>query len=382
MDPNRSHAAVAPRGDRPLRVLIVRIGAMGDVLHAMPAVAALRERHPDWVIGWAIEPVWRELLQAETEVHDVAWRFSGRDSRRPLVDHWTSVPTRDWKRRPLSLSTLRDIGWLRRELLGDRYDLCVDMQGSIRSAIVGRMAGAARFIGAAAPREAPAAWLYQQRIGLSAPHVVEQGCELLGAAVEETLRPAEVTLPVDAAAEQWCDGLLAGAAERFALIAPTAGWGAKRWPAERYGRVAATLGRAGFRTLVNAESPEDEAGIRVVEASGGAATLVPCSVGQMIALVRRAGVVIAGDTGPLHLAAALGRPVVGLFGPTDPARNGPYGTEARVLRHSSSRVDHSRHVETEEGLMQITVEEVVEAALELLGLEEKDNKAGQDKVKG
>jgi heptosyltransferase-1 len=167
---------------------------------------------------------------------------------------------------------------------------------------------------------------------------------------------------------------LAGVSERFAMIAPTAGWGAKRWPAERYGAVAAALVRAGFPTLVNADSPKDEAGIRVVEASGGAATLVPCTVGQMIALVRRAGVVIAGDTGPLHLAAALERPVVGLFGPTDPARNGPYGTPSRVLRHGSSRVDHSRHVETEEGLMQITTEEVVEAALELLA-------NGQDKVK-
>jgi heptosyltransferase-1 len=228
------------------------------------------------------------------------------------------------------------------------------------------MAGAARFVGAAAPREAPAAWFYKQKIRLSATHVVEQGCELLGAGVGETLRPAKVMLPVDPTAEQWCDALPAGVAERFALIAPTAGWGAKRWPAERYGAVAAALGRAGFRTLVNAESLQDEAGVQVVEASGGAATLVPCSVGQMIALVRRAGVVIGGDTGPLHLAAALERPVVGLFGPTDPARNGPYGTQSRVLRHSSSRVDHSRHRETEEGLMRITTEEVVEAALELL----------------
>jgi heptosyltransferase I len=348
---------------------------MGDVLHAMPAVAALRERHPDWVIGWAIEPAWRELLEAESEVHDVAWRFSGRDSRRPLVDRWSSVPTRDWKRRPFSLNTLRDILGLRRELLADRYDLCVDMQGSIRSAMVGRMAGASIFAGAANPREAPATWWYKQKIRLSATHVVEQGSELLGAAVGESLRPAKVTLPVDPAAEQWCDALLTGVAKRFAMIAPTAGWGAKRWPAERYGAVAAALGRAGFRTLVNAESSQDEAGVQVVKASGGAATLVPCSVGQMIALVRRAGVVIAGDTGPLHLAAALERPVVGLFGPTDPARNGPYGTQSRVLRHSSSRVDHSRLVQTEEGLMQITTGEVVESALDLLH-------GGQDKVKG
>ncbi len=347
---------------------------MGDVLHAMPAVAALRERYPRWMIGWAIEPVWRELLQAETEIHDMAWRLSGRDSRRPLVDRWSCVPTREWKRRPFSVNTLQDIQGLRRELRGDHYDLCVDMQGSIRSAFVGLMSGANRFVGSAEPREAPAAWFYKQKIRLTATHVVEQGCELLGVAVGETLRPAKVKLPVDPAAEQWCDRLLTGVSDRFAMIAPTAGWGAKCWPAERYGAVAAELGRAGFPTLVNADSPEDEAGRRVVEASAGAATLVPCTVGQMIALVRRAGVVIAGDTGPLHLAAALERPVVGLFGPTDPARNGPYGTPSRVLRHGSSRVDHSRHVETEEGLMQITTEQVVEAALELLANE-------QDKVK-
>jgi heptosyltransferase-1 len=283
------------------------------------------------------------------------------------------VPTREWKRRPLSLTTLQDIAGLRRELRRDEYDICVDMQGSIRSAMVGLMAGAKVFAGSAEPRETPAAWFYKQKVTLNAKHVVEQGCELLGAAVGETLRPARVKLPVDSAAEEWCDALLAGVAERFALLAPTAGWGAKRWPAERYGAVAAALARAGFRTLVNAESQEDKAGRHVVEASGGATTLVPCTVGQMIALVRRAGVVIAGDTGPLHLAAALDRPVVGLFGPTDPARNGPYGTQSRVLRHGSSRMDHSRHTETETGLMQITTDEVVEAALELL-------RAGQDKV--
>ncbi len=346
---------------------------MGDVLHAMPAVTALRERHPDWWIGWAIEPVWSELLQAETNVHDVAWRTAGRDSRRPLVDMWTSVPTREWKRRPLSLRTMEDIAGLRRELRGDAYDICVDMQGSIRSAVAGRMAGARVFAGPAEPREGPAAWFYKEKIPLSATHVVEQGCELLGAAVGETLRPAKVTLPVDAASERWCGELVEGITGPFVVVAPTAGWGAKQWPAERYGAVAQALRRAGFSTLVNAATAADPVGRRVVEASEGAAALVPCSLGQMISLVRRAGAVIAGDSGPLHLAAALERPVVGLYGPTDPARNGPYGTAARVLRHSSSRSDHTRHHKTEAGLMQITTDEVVAAALELLG-------GGQDKV--
>ena len=96
-------------------MLIVRIGAMGDVLHAMPAVAALRELHPDWRIGWAIEPVWRELLEAESERPDVAGS-SRQDSRRPLVDLWHRVPTREWKRRAFSSSTLQEIRGLRQEL--------------------------------------------------------------------------------------------------------------------------------------------------------------------------------------------------------------------------------------------------------------------------
>jgi heptosyltransferase I len=364
-------------GGRPLRVLIVRIGAMGDVLHAMPAVAALRELHPDWFIGWAIEPGWSGLLQTFDDF-DRMFHGAGRSERSPLVDQAYLVPAKALAKRPLALSTLSGVNATRRRLIAERFDVCVDMQGALKSAVVGRMAGAEVFAGPAEPREAQARWLYKQRVAMRSTHVVEQGCELLGGAVGETLRPAKVTLPVDEEAEAWCDRLLAPIVSRegkFVFIAPTAGWGAKQWPAKRYGAVAAELGRAGFRTLVNAASSGDETGMRVVAASDGAAVLVPCSVGQMIALVRRAGVVVAGDTGPLHLAAALQRPVVGLFGPTDPARTGPFGTRARVLRHGSSGTDHSRRAETEEGLMQITVDEVVEAALELL-------RDGQGKVEG
>jgi heptosyltransferase I len=347
---------------------------MGDVLHAMPAVAALRELHPEWFIGWAIEPGWSELLQTAGDF-DRASCGAGRSERMPLVDQWHQVPAKAWRERPFAVSTLSDINAMRRELLTWKYDICVDMQGSLKSAIVGRMAGAPVFAGPAEPREAQARWFYRQRVATSATHVVEQGCQLLGAAVGTALAPAAVTLPIDAEAEMWCDRLLAQTlphGERFAFIAPTAGWGAKQWPAERYGAVAAKLSRAGYRTLVN-EVPGDRTADGVVAASEGSASLVPCSIAQMIALVRRAGLVIAGDTGPLHLAAALGRPVVGLYGPTDPARNGPYGTEARVLRHASSTRDHSRRSETEAGLMQITTDEVVEASLSLL-------KVGQDKV--
>jgi heptosyltransferase-1 len=342
----------------------MRIGAMGDVLHAMPAVAALRQRHPEWFIGWAIDPCWAELLQTTATAE--------RGPAMPLLDRCYMVPTREWNQRPFSPETMASIRAVRRELRGERFgrfDLCVDMQGSIRSSMIGWMAGADRFAGCAEPRERPARWMYGQKINVNAAHVIEQGCEILGGAVGEPLTPAKVELPIDNAAEAWRDELLSRivpADKKFVVIAPSAGWGAKQWPAERYGAVAAELARAGYVPLVNAVFSGDILANAVVDASGGAAVVVPCSVGRLIALIRRASLVIAGDTGPLHLAAALERPVVALFGPTDPARNGPYGTASRVLRHASSKKDHTRHAETEEGLMQITSEEVVAAAFDLL----------------
>ena len=351
---------------------------MGDVLHALPAVAALRALHPDWHIGWAVEPRWLPLLQA---VSGQSSPFE-RGPAMPIVDRTYFASTRRWKQHPFSRATLQDIFSLRRELRSEQFDLCVDMQGSIRSAVIGRMAGAKRFAGQAEPREAPARLLYGQQIRTSSTHVIEQGCELLGEAVGESLRPAKVTLPIDEVAERSCDALLTQMLPeraKFVVIAPTAGWGAKQWPADRYGAVAAELGRAGYSVLVNAAplghprltgAPvEDESAAAVVRTSEGYAAALPCDLSQLIALIRRASLVIAGDTGPLHLAAALQVPVVGLFGPTDPARNGPYGTASGVLRHPASQLDHRRHAATEQGLLQIATDEVTTAALELLNIE-------------
>jgi heptosyltransferase-1 len=345
------------------RVLIVRIGAMGDVLHAMPAVSALRELHSEWQIGWVVEPRWLPLLQAASV---------GTRQADLLVDRVYLAPTRRWKQRPVSGETLGEISALRRELHEGQFDLCVDMQGSIRSAVIGRMAGARDFAGPDDPRERPARWLYGRRVHLTSVHVIEQGCELLGAAVGETLRPARVDFAQDTAAERACDALLESLLPeggRFVFLAPTAGWGAKQWPAERFGAVAAEMGRRGYRTLVNASGDGDPVAQSVVQASEGCAVAAMGDLPLLIALTRRASVVIAGDTGPLHLAAALERPVVALFGPTDPARNGPYSTDqarVRVLRHGETRRDHKRRAEPEAGLLAITVDEVVEAALEVL----------------
>ena len=347
-----------------MRVLIVRIGAMGDVLHAMPAVAALRQLHPEWFIGWAIEPRWSDLLQIAGDPNDLQ-QIEGRHDARALVDRWYSVAASAWKRRPISLKTRSEVHVLRDVLRGERFDVCVDMQGSLKSALVGRMAGAAVFAGAARPRERVAHWLYKQQVEVRSGHVVQQGCELLGEAVGEVLRPALVTLPMDEMDERWAYEAVGH--ERFCLISAGGGWGAKIWPVERFGQVAAELGMAGVRSVVNTSPHGSREAERVVEASEGYARALPCSVGQLIALTRRAAVVVGGDTGPLHLAAALKRPVVAIFGPTDPARNGPYGTRSRVLRDATSATSHKRVSEVEAGMLRIGVDEVVAAAMEMLG---------------
>ena len=337
-----------------MKLLIVRIGAMGDVLHALPAAAALKRAMPGCRIGWAIEPRWRALLEDA-------------DGHRPVVDEVHLVDTRQWRREPASPRTLRSIARLRTELRSQRYDLCVDLQGSVKSALVARMAGAEQLVGPAYPRETPARWFYSRAVETRAIHVVEQAAELLGAACGVELRPKGTELPHDAQAEQWCDRLLATVAtEQFALLVPQSGWGAKQWPADRFGAVAAALAEAGYTALVNASSAEDPLARAVVAAAGGQAHSVRCSIAELIALIRRTALVIAGDTGPLHLAAVLGRPVVALFGPTDPDRTGPFDTQARIFRHRSSGTDHRRHQTTEEGLLRIGTDEVAQAALELL----------------
>jgi heptosyltransferase I len=335
------------------RILIVRIGAMGDVLHAMPAVAALREQLPATHIGWGIEPCWASLLAAQTQ------------EGRPLVDRIHHVPARAWKASPLNFATAFSILALRRELRAERYDLVVDLQGTIRSSIVGRLAGAAAFAGSAAPRETPARFFYTQKIEIHQPHVVDQACEILGAATGLSLAPGSVVLQETAETAAWCDGVVKDM-PRFVVLSAGGGWGAKRWPPERYGAVAAALHQYGYTVLVAVANDRDVLAQRVVAASNGGAQGVLCNLPQLAALLRRAALCIAGDTGPLHLAAALGTPVVGIYGPTDPARNGPFTEKKRVLRSSQSTTDHSRHAAAEAGLLHISVEGVIHSGLELL----------------
>lgn len=342
--------------EKQLRALIVRLGAMGDILHALPAVTALRQAHPGWFIGWAVEPQWRDLLCTGT--------CDRRSPLMPIIDAIHIVPAKQWARSPFSPATLRDIRRVRRELRESRYDVAVDLQGAVRSAVIARWARASRIIGEDRPREPAARWLFSERIKTQGVHVIEQAIEVSNAVAPESLPIVLPWLPVSAPAEKQA----ARIAQPFVLISPGAGWGAKRWPVEGYAEVARRLCAAGYRVIINAGPGEERIANEItflLAAVDGILMLQP-TLTELIAITRSASLVIAGDTGPLHLASALGKPVVGIFGPTDPARNGPFGGNFRVLRHPESRRDHARHEAPEAGLLTITSEAVFAAAMQLL----------------
>jgi len=208
---------------------------------------------------------------------------------------------------------------------------------------------------------------YTRQVLTHGEHVVEQSVSLAEAITGKAFFTPRAELPCDASVEKECEEKLSqlGISD-FAILNPGAGWGAKQWPAERYGAVAKQLAEGGLKSLINFGPGEEDLARQVETASHGAAQPISRSLTQLIALTRRAKLFIGGDTGPLHLAAALNIPVVGIYGPTNPARNGPFGTRSVVLRSESSITSHKRYQATEEGLLEITADQVVTAARELL----------------
>lgn len=353
-------------------LLVVRLSAMGDIIHTLSAVAALRAAFPHITLGWLVEERWAELLCT------LRYQRAGRrSSERPLVDRVHTVNMGQFRRSPISFNTWQQMAVGLSELRGVNYDAAIDFQGAVRSALLARWSGAPVLYGDAQPRENAASMFYTRPITASGRHVVEQALDLARAVIERPPSsqsaskigaPMQATydfdFPVDPDAEKKIVGLTPGT--RFAILNPGAGWGAKQWPAERYGAVAKALARDEVRSLINYGPGEEELAGGVESASGGAAQKISCSIADLISMTRRASLFVGGDTGPMHLAAALKIPVVAIFGPTNPARNGPFGTRSIVLRSASSMTDHSRYPEPEHGLLEITPDEVIAAARHLL----------------
>ncbi|MBI4902494.1 MAG: glycosyltransferase family 9 protein [Acidobacteria bacterium] len=302
-----------------MRILVVRLGAMGDVIHALPAVAALKRTIANAWIAWAVEPRWAPLLEGNPDVDRVV-----RVNRK----QWTSVKC----------------AW--RELRAMELDCAVDFQGLIKSALVTKVSGARRRAGYSADqvRERPAAWLYTETFPASAPHIVDRHRELAQAVGARPLA-AEFPIPVGTP-----EGSLP---DRYVLANPFAGWPSKQWPLPFYTRLAKLLPMP----LVLNGHPGSSAQLQSVDR----VQVHISSIAGLIDATRRATAVVGLDSGPTHLAAALAKPGVAIFGPTDPARNGPYGGSLRVLRAAGAVTSYQRRQQVDPSMLAITPEQVAEA---------------------
>jgi heptosyltransferase I len=279
--------------------LLVRLGALGDIVHAMPVVTALRAAYPDARIGWLVHPRFAPLLEV----------VEGLDAIHPL------------DRR----SGARTLTEVRRQ----RYGACLDLQGLLKSAALARLSGATRVIGFARRwlREPAAVLAYGETGGDGHGHIVDKNLSLLRCVgIDHPSIGFALRLPETPVVPCTREMLGIDAEAPFALLNPGAAWPNKRWPAERFGELAQQLlERTGLPTAVLWGPDEATLAAAVVRASGGAAVMAPqTTMVEMLTLAKAARVVVSGDTGPLHLAAAAGTPVVGLFGPTPPQRNGPW----------------------------------------------------------
>jgi len=273
-----------------------------------------------------------------------------------------------WRHSLFSFPTWEQIGASMSELRAVQYDVAVDFQGAIRSALLARCSGAPVVYGFAQPRENAASLFYTRQVQARGTHIVEQNLSLASALASQELAFPGVEFPHDETVEQELRRKLAnrGIGENV-ILNPGAGWGAKQWPVERYGDVARRLAQeTGLRSLINF-GPGEETLARVLEkASAGAAEVISTSVTELIGLTRHAKLFIGGDTGPMHLAAALGIPVAAIFGPTNPARNGPFATNSIVLRNPASPTTHKRRKQPDEGMLEISVGDALAAAIRLM----------------
>ena len=335
---------------------------MGDIIHSLPAVSALRASFPSAMIGWVIEERWAALLSTPQA------RFAARGPGKPLVDILHVVNTRAWRTAWLSDETWREIKDTITGLRAAKYDVSIDIQGAIKSAVLGRFARPQRRFGFAQPWESAATMFYSHQVQATGAHIVDRNLSLAEAAGATAKSENPFPIPVDSIAEQWADALLQQLGVRaFAILNPGAGWGSKCWPAERFGEVAKRLATREIASVINFGPGEEPLAAAVEKASGGTAQRLSCTLAELIALTRRATLFIGGDTGPLHLAVALDTPSVALFGPTDPARNGPYGGRAIVVRSPQSVTTYKRAARLEDGLASISADEVLNAASQLLG---------------
>ncbi|MCU1236196.1 MAG: lipopolysaccharide heptosyltransferase [Candidatus Solibacter sp.] len=306
------------------RILAVRLSAMGDIIHTLPAVAWLKQSHPGAHVTWLVEPQWAALLEGN-----------------PYIDRVIHMRRKQFA----------DLVATRRELRSAPYDFAVDFQGLLKSALAASAAHPAHIYGfhQSQVRERLAALFYSHKTRARATHIVDRNMELAAACAGPGGEHAPRIFPLPPGSAE-CD-LPSG---EFVLASPLAGWKSKQWPIAHYRALAVRLRRDLGIPLVLDGPP----GADFAEAEPA----IPhhSSIAGLIYVTRRAAAVVGVDSGPLHLAAALGKPGVAIFGPTDPARNGPYGESLHLLRTTAAATTYKRGATIDPSMLQISPDQVFE----------------------
>jgi heptosyltransferase I len=330
------------------RFLIVRLSSIGDIVHALPAAAALAESFPRAQIHWVVETRHALLLKGNPYVHRVI-----------------ELDTLGWRKRLTSSGTRHEIRRGLSALREFHYDATIDFQGLWKSAVVAWLSRSRERIGFAAPwmREPSAGILYTQRIApRPGVHVVAENLALvewLGAHAPRWQFPLPRTDKDDDYVEKQ---LAALDSDSFIIINPGGGWRSKCWSPENYSSLIRQLEGVMPDHIVMTGSPAEEPVIRGILQGAGTkrACYLPTTLVQFITLARRARLFIGGDTGPLHLAAAAGTPIVGIYGPTDPVRNGPFAS-ADIALSNHGPINYTRRGANPAYLPGISIESVVAA---------------------
>jgi heptosyltransferase-1 len=295
-----------------MRILIVKLGSIGDIVHTLPALAAIRKAMPDAEISWVVERRASEIL---------------RDN--PLLDRLIEVDTKALRRGLMSGETLRAPRQQLRQLRASAFDLALDFQGLLKSASIARLSGARRVFGFSRDslREPASRILLSRSIPISEnSHVIRKNLTLAGGALGISIsnNPDDLEFPIATNSAHQTEALRAAAGSEYAILNPGGGWPTKLWSAERFGRLADELwSHYGLHSLVTHGPGETELANTVLQSSqSGKARAVNVSLKGFYELAKRAQIYVGGDTGPTHLAIAAGAPIVGLFGPTEWWRNG------------------------------------------------------------
>ena len=332
------------------RFLLVRLGSLGDVIHALPAASALRDAFPGARIDWLVEPQWRRLLEGNPDL--------------------TEIISLEKKSAAGLVTTIR-------KLRAANYTCAVDFQGLYKSALPAFASGAPRRIGfpSTYAREGFVSFLYTDRINPRGAHKVDHNLTLAEAAGADA-RPSSPRFPLTPRPEdekQVTQELARNNIADFYVLNPGGGWRSKCWPPERFGELHHRLAvQHGWRAVISFGPGEEKLAQELISAAGSRPPIaIPLGLGPLMALLRRAKFVVSADTGPVHLASALGTPVVGLYGPTDPARNGPYAgpnqIQSIVIRNpGKSETTYRRGASYSSPMLSITVDQVADAVARLV----------------